>query len=418
MTSEAARLYAGEAVRSSPAPLILRADQIYIYLVLFTASGAVYRYGAVNTYLWYLIYAWTAARLSLELPTLLRMVLRNWAVFIWPALALASILWSAMPAASLRGGLQLLITTIISVFIGARFSLLQILTALSVVMFGAGAVSLVLLFAGTPDLFAEAGGFKGIFAHKNTLAIRMNLLIGACLILLFTTRLRLFALTGLGLGVYLLVLSKSATSQVLGLVTPLVLITLAVLKLDADKIALSAAAGVGFLAAVIGALFLFGVDPYAYVLESFGKDATLTGRTWLWERGIEQIDKHPILGGGYQAFWSQERSSEVLWIQHILLESVKGFHNVGIEVWNDLGIPGLASLIGVLLWYAYRTFRFHLAAPLSDGLFPVLFLLILIVSGSVNNSFFQQHELMHILVCAFFAATWLPDQRSTKRPGS
>lgn len=418
MTSEAARLYAREAARSSPAPLILRADQIYLYLVLFTASGAVFRYGAINSYLWYLLYAWTVARLSLEAPTLLRMALRNWAIFIWPALALASVFWSAAPAATLRGGLQLLITTIIAVFIGARFSLLQIMAAISVVLFGAGAVSLALLFAGTPDLFADAGGFKGIFAHKNTLAIRMNVLIAACLILLFTTRLRIFSFIGLVLGVYLLILSKSATSQILGLVTPLVLIALAILKLDTNKIALSAAAGVGFLAALTGVLFMVGADPFAYVLESFDKDATLTGRTWLWERGIEEIKKHPIIGGGYQAFWAQERSSEVLWIQHILLESVRGFHNVGLEVWNDLGIPGLASLAAVLFWYAFRTFRFHLATPSSDGLFPVFFLLILIVSGSVNNSFFQQHELMHILVCALFAATWLPERQSRTRPAS
>lgn len=391
----------------SPSALILSADYFYLYLVLFTASGAVFRYGAINTWLWYGLYAWTLARLALEAPTLWRIAVRNWPVFAWPALALASIIWSLAPGATLRGGMQLLLTTVIAVFIGARFSLREIVIAVAVVLFAASAVSLALLVTGAPGLFAEAGGFQGVFAHKNTLGLRMNLLIAAALVMLFTTRMRLFSIVALILAAYLLFLSKSATSQILGLATPGLMLTLAILKLDAGRIALSFVAGIAVVAALAAGLLMADSDPVSFILDSFGKDATLTGRTWLWERGLEEIAKHPLIGGGYQAFWAHERSSEVMWIRHITLESVKGFHNVGVEVWNDLGIPGLIALVAVLIAYARRTFRFHLATPGADGVFPVFFLLILLVSASMNNSFFRQHELLHIMVCAFFAGTFL-----------
>lgn len=394
----------------SPSALIVRTDYAYLYLVLFTASGAIFRYGAVNTYLWYALYAWTLARLGLEAPALLRMSLRNWPVFVWPALALASIVWSAAPAATLRGGLQLLLTTVIAVFIGARFTLRELLIAIALVLFCASAVSVALLVMGAPDLFAVAGGFQGIFAHKNTLGLRMNILIAAALILLFTARGRLIWMAAAALGAYLLILSKSATSQILGLITPAILVGTAILRLDPGKIALCAAAGLALFSGLVAALFMAGADPVAFVLDSFGKDSTLTGRTWIWERGMEQIAKHPILGGGYQAFWANERASEVMWIRHITLESVKGFHNVWVEVWNDLGIPGIVSLIAVLACYAYRACRYYFATPTADGLFPIFLLPVIIISASMNNSFFRQHEMVHILICAFFAATWLPQR--------
>lgn len=407
MTAAAAPHPAIDAWRS-PSTLIVKTDYVYLYLVLFTASGAIFRYGAVNTYLWYALYAWTLARLCLEAPALLRMSMRNWQVFVWPALALASIVWSAAPAATLRGGLQLLLTTVIAVFIGSRFKPRDILIAVASVLFAASAVSFALLLMGAPDLFAVAGGFQGIFAHKNTLGLRMNILIGAALILLVTARGRLVWFAAAALGAYLLILSKSATSQILGLITPVILIATAILKLDLRKIAICTAAAIGLFAGLVAALLMAGADPVAFVLDSFGKDTTLTGRTWIWERGMEEIAKHPILGGGYQAFWANERSSEVLWIRHITLESVKGFHNVWVEVWNDLGIPGIVSLIAVLGCYVYRACRYYFAEPAADGLFPIFLLPVIVISASMNNSFFRQHEMVHILLCAFFAAAWLP----------
>jgi O-antigen ligase len=404
---------AGSRVQPQPSigPVILRTDYVYLYFVLFTASGAVFRYGPINTYLWYAIYVWTAARLCLSLPTLVQAMSRNWAVFLWPALALASVVWSLAPAASLRGGLQLLMTTIIAVFIGTRFSLREILIGSVVVLSAALLASLALLLAGASDLFAYAGGFQGIFAHKNTFGLRMNILFAIALVLFFCTRWKLMLAVLMALSLFGLVLSKSATSQILALLTPGILLAMSVLKLQARQASLAAAAAIIVSAGAAGALFVANSDPIAYVLEGFDKDSTLTGRTFLWERSFAEIGEHPLLGGGYQAFWANDRSSDVLWIRNLTLDTVKGFHNVGLEVWNDLGIPGLLALNGVLLWYVVRTWRYFIASPSALATFPFFFTIVVIVSASMNNSFFRQHELVHVMICAFFAAAAFRWQR-------
>ena len=393
-----------KAVGGALPGIILRADFLLLYFVLFTASGAVYRYGEVNTYLWYAIYAWAAARLSLELPALANAAHRNWAIFLWPMLALVSVAWSMAPSVSLRGGLQLLMTTIIATFIGSRFTLRQILVALTVVLLTTALVSITMLAIGLPDAFNESGGFRGTFAHKNTLGLRMNILVSVALVLFFVSQKWRAPLVVVMLTAgYVLFLSQSATSQILALATPAIIVGLYAFRLGAKQVVLTGSGLIAMTAALAMALLVSNIDPVAYVLESFGKDATLTGRTWLWDIGLSEIDKHPLIGGGYQAFWANTQASEVLWIRHVLIESVNGFHNVGVEVWNDLGIPGLTALFGVMLLYARRAFGFYTASPSIVGQYPFFFLIIVIVSATVNNSFFRQHELVHIMICAFFA---------------
>ncbi len=405
--------FGGQKNLSAATPLLSRtihgADTVLLYFVIFTACGAVYRFGAINTYLWYAIYAWAAARLSLELPALAGAVSRNWPVFVWPAIAIASVAWSLAPAVSLRGGMQLLMTTVIAVFIGSRFSLRAILTALTVVLTLTAVVSLMMLFAGDPAAYNESGGFRGAFAHKNTLGLRMNILFAAAIVLALSAPGARAALIGAAtISGYVLVLSQSATSQILALATPAIIMTLFAFRRGLkEAFAAGSALSAIFAACLVGAL-VSDVDPVSVVLESFGKDATLTGRTWLWEIGLGEIAKHPLIGGGYQAFWANAQGNEVLHIRHVLIESVNGFHNVGIEVWNDLGLPGLAALVGVLLVYVRRAFRCYRVSHSPVSVFPLFFLVIVVVSAAVNNSFFRQHELVHVLLCAFFAVAASP----------
>jgi O-antigen ligase len=386
--------------------IVSGADYLLLYFIIFTACGAVYRYGGVNTYLWYAIYVWTAARLSLELPALANAVSRNWQVFVWPALAIASVAWSLAPAVSLRGGTQLLMTTLIAVFIGSRFSLRAILMALTVVLMLTAMFSLAMLYSGTPEAYNESGGFRGTFAHKNTLGLRMNILLAAAFVLALAARGRVLAyVAAAAVSGYVLVLSQSATSQILALMTPVIIIAMLAFRHGTRTIFMTASAFAGAAAAFGVAALISNVDPVGLVLDSFGKDATLTGRTWLWDIGLAEIRKHPIIGGGYQAFWANTQGNEVLQIRHVLIDSVNGFHNVGVEVWNDLGLPGLAALFGVLFLYARRAFLHYCVARSPLDLFPLFFLIIVIVSAAVNNSFFRQHELVHVLLCALFAAT-------------
>src|SRR5690606_14758862 len=75
--------------------------------------------------------------------------------------------------------------------------------------------------------------------------------------------------------------------------------------------------------AVLVGLNLGGLD---LLLTAFGKDATLTGRTYLWSQGWAAAANAPFFGVGYQAYWVQGFSeAERLW-EEFYIGSRSGFH--------------------------------------------------------------------------------------------
>lgn len=57
--------------------------------------------------------------------------------------------------------------------------------------------------------------------------------------------------------------------------------------------------------AVIGInLFFYWDDIVINILGALGKDASLTGRTDVWEFVIDRIKDRPILGYGFGTFWN------------------------------------------------------------------------------------------------------------------
>lgn len=87
------------------------------------------------------------------------------------------------------------------------------------------------------------------------------------------------------------------------------------------------------------------------VLGVFGKDSTLTGRTYLWSRGIEIGSNAAPFGIGYNAFWTEGRATaEELWLEfHIPDFTGFHFHNTLIEGFVALGSGGLVLLLSWII---------------------------------------------------------------------
>jgi exopolysaccharide production protein ExoQ len=119
--------------------------------------------------------------------------------------------------------------------------------------------------------------------------------------------------------------------------------------------------GLGRSASII--LFLFGITVVGSVVfispevigtfaESVGKDPSFSGRTDLWTAMFISIMQHPILGTGYQAFWSVVPPSPYL--QHIFKLFVwipNESHNGFIDIANEVGFVGLFIFIVLLIRY-------------------------------------------------------------------
>ena len=86
-------------------------------------------------------------------------------------------------------------------------------------------------------------------------------------------------------------------------------------------------------------------DVYGSVLQQAGRDATLTGRTELWDV-LLHMDPKPILGHGFESFWLGERLRKLHEMYYFRPNQA---HNGFIEVYLNLGWVGLCLLGGLLL---------------------------------------------------------------------
>lgn len=310
---------------------------------------------------------------ALWLPLLLvdyRQVLGNATRYLWiftfAAIAFLSIFWSAAPGSSARASMQYL-SHVLCALIAVRCIDLRTL-----ILGGVSGVILVLvfsmLFGGYHyDPLDGTYSFVGAFASKNQLGFYASLGIFFAFAALVTLKERGLwmgpALLVAALAGFCLLASQSATSvlttvAILGLAIGMQFI---LLLSPAHRKGLMLVASVLLTAGVFAALSLGLVD---FVLGLFGKDSTLTGRTYLWQQGIEAARQYPWLGFGYQAYWVQGFSEpERLWSEfYIGSRSGFHFHNTFIETAVETGIAGLLALTATLL----ITLAAHLKRTLSE----------------------------------------------------
>ena len=97
------------------------------------------------------------------------------------------------------------------------------------------------------------------------------------------------------------------------------------------------------LAALMGVLL---VGP-AVILEALGRDATLTGRTDIWEALMTSIAAQPLTGYGYGVFWSVD-NGPVFWLRQATAWDVPTAHNAWLETALAIGLPGVALAMFVV----------------------------------------------------------------------
>ncbi|WDZ80997.1 O-antigen ligase (plasmid) [Ensifer adhaerens] len=297
---------------------------------------------------------------ALWLPLVLvdyRRVLGNYGKRLWilgfAVFACLSVFWSAAPSMTARTGIQYL-SHVVCALIAMRLIDIRTLTRGGIA--GIGIVLVYSLLFGVYHLDPLDGtySFVGAFASKNQLGFYASLGIYFAFIApvaLGERRTWLLASGAVGLlAAYSLFASQSATSVlttavIIGLWLGMRIVGL--LSPGHRKGLFLAAVICGALVAVAG-IYGGGVD---LVLGLFGKDSTLTGRTYLWQQGIEAAMASPVVGVGYQAYWVQGFSeAERLW-EEFFISTRSGFHfhNTFIEAIVETGAIGLVLLSGILL---------------------------------------------------------------------
>jgi exopolysaccharide production protein ExoQ len=206
------------------------------------------------------------------------------------------------------------------------------------------------------DPLTGMSAFVGVFASKNQLGFFTSLMLLAAVALLIDNKqplpARLLGMVALVLAMPLLVLTRSGTAIVSSVLACLVLIAnLIMSRLSRHERAYLLCAGVVIMLPVVVLFVIAGDDMKNLLLDSLGKDATLTGRTLLWAHAMELIPQHPLFGYGYQAFWQQNSvEAESLWYEfHVDSRFGFHFHSTYLETAIELGYVGAAALVATLL---------------------------------------------------------------------
>nr|CAD6405889.1 exopolysaccharide biosynthesis protein [Rhizobium sp. Q54] len=356
-------------------------------------------YGVVAIALSFFVFAYSSrfgqvsilAYYGVWLPLILvdyRRVLGNYFrygwIFAFALFCFLSAFWSQAPAISLRAAVQYL-THVACALIAMRVLSTATLSRGAVV--GCAVVLLYSMLFGNYHYDALDGtySFVGAFSSKNQLGFYASLgvLFAYATAIIFRTRLGWLlacAATGL-LSSYALLASQSATSIIttLGVLAASLVMQATLLLAPRARVFLFVA---GIVLAIGGGAVALQFGALDALLGVFGKDSTLTGRTYLWQQGVIAAAHSPWIGVGYYGYWVPGfAEAERLW-QDFFITSRSGFHfhNTFIEATVETGTAG-AVLLAILL---FRSFSGHLgrfirtaSSPQSLVLAALSFLLVI-----------------------------------------
>ncbi|EBA13100.1 O-antigen ligase family protein [Roseobacter sp. CCS2] len=339
-----------------------------------------------------------------------RILAEYWLALLPVGFAIVSLAWSEDLALTLRraGGLSL--TTAFAFWLALRFNpaeifRLVVLTAVTVIL----ANYLYILQEPSRGIHQSydlvgaqhAGSWRGLFGHKNDFG-RVIAFVASILLVGFALGkgqkyLRWLAMPLAGLVVLLIIKTSSSQAVLLGAAVPVIMaVFLGMRSMSAPARSLVLIIALPF--AVIG--LLSAQLLFEYLLGLLGRDATLTGRTIIWEGVFIALGGNVVAGGGYGAGW------QVVGPQ---LTALTGFevghaHNGFLDLAVDIGVVGLGMTLVFMMWLGSFAFsnlmRGHNPELSAIALTVVVFSLI----GNVAGSFLLQHNsIFWVLAVATFA---------------
>jgi len=272
-----------------------------------------------------------------------------WSLLLVAMFLVSSVFWSAKPSQTIFKLAVLFSVAIGAAGIAAKFSLREFL---SIVVCVCTSFSLIGILAEiSTGNFRPGSSYRFVgTTHPNTEAIFASFL---CLISrLYFSKLGTRNFWGLGIfvfGMAVVLMTKSRTT-LLGLLVSL-LITQTLVIRGANRLLLI------FALLVLASLALAGSSMISRGSSGLlGKTAnmgrsdessTLSGRLPLWEELLVSINKKPILGYGYLAYWD---SKQVEYLSERLGWEIPHGHNAYLDTLLDGGIVGFSLVLLAMLF--------------------------------------------------------------------
>jgi O-antigen ligase len=144
------------------------------------------------------------------------------------------------------------------------------------------------------------------------------------------------------MAVYLIIIANSATATACLILGGAVLVLASRPKIAKRPVLIHLMVG------VMLSVSAFSLLAGTALVEVFGRNSTLTGRTELWARCLSLVT-NPLFGEGYESFWLGWRL-EKMWEY---IHGVNQAHNGYLEIYLNLGWVGVGFLVIMLIW-GYR----------------------------------------------------------------
>jgi exopolysaccharide production protein ExoQ len=339
-------------------------------------------------------------------------IVENWPLLAFPLLAVASTLWSDYPDWTFRAGLQLCATIVIGIIAGTCLRPQLTISAL---------LSALALTAILSILFGRGGGgaLVGVFGSKNYFAVCMSvLLLTSGCVTLDKSQPRYFRILGLiflCLTPLLLFYARSAGAIVCSAATGALMAVMYGILFFHPNVRAKAFCLVVFVCATLAVLGALYADEFPSLLQYMGKDVTLTGRTYLWQRAILSFTERPLFGLGYQAFWQIGNNyAEELWAYEHVGRGGFNFHDLYLQLMVDLGTAGLLTMVIMFIVIIFRIAWAVLSSPRSEQLFAMTMFIFLLLRSPVEVDYTFQFQIASVLLCL----QWIYLRRASWNPGA
>ena len=275
----------------------------------------------------------------------LRAVIRQPLLILILFICCLSILWSVAPDQTERRIVAIVFTTLGGIALGSRYrwsEMAEVLATafaiLATLSFLAGAF-IPVRRAAWPAFFP--GAWRGLWEEKNAMGGDMAIafVVFGAAAMLEPRRRRLWG--GFAVLALLLVLLSTSKTSLVSLLLGAFAIAFVALARRGPIMGVISSFGAVVAVFAIAAFLFFAADVAFAVL---GKDATLTGRTNIWQGVLYEINKRPMLGYGYGAVWDDKSGwGPVYWITKIAGFRAAHAHNSWLEQWLGLGLVGLVA---------------------------------------------------------------------------
>jgi exopolysaccharide production protein ExoQ len=330
---------------------------------------------------------------------LLRLVWQNKLLVLLLGWACVSAVWSIDRQVTVRHFIALLLCAFFGAYLGIRYNLREqlrfVLIALGIVI--TASIGACLLFPSygfqTDDDLLDKPAWQGVFSGKNMLG-RFAVLATLILLIYFLKGIRRgIVIICIILLFVIIVLTQAKTSLVyfvLGMVAFPFVRAFLENPLKRRKI-------VTVALLVFGGLAVWTYYHWEDFTDSLGKDPELTGRFALWGLSVTWIAERPLLGYGYDAFWSDYYGPAAEFRAASGWLTAPHAHNGIINLWLDLGLIGVILLVVSVIAVFRRAVEMAMVSTSVEEIWPIMFLLFYLLYSISETTFMPRNDLLWIL---------------------